>query len=125
MPPVETFDLYQTAVLWRKAGRTRDNEPVLGPAEEVDCRWVWKRVESVGPDGQPIALDGQVALECDVPDGSVMWLGELADFDPAATDNRLMTVTTVSGTPDVKGRLTRHGYGLMRFRGTLPTVRED
>src|SRR5688572_27869153 len=103
MPPPEAFDLFQTAVLWRKVGQTRDNEPIVSAAEEVDCRWRWGRRESVSPEGTPIAFDARVALEVEIPDGSVMWLGELRDFADTGRQ-RLMTTTTIDATPDVKGR---------------------
>ena len=123
MPPPETFDLFQTAVLWRKVGQTRDNEPIVSAAEEVDCRWRWGRRESVGPEGAPIAFDARVALEEEIPDGSVMWLGELRDFRDTGRQP-LMTTVTIDGTPDVKGREFRYEYGLMRFKGRLPRIED-
>jgi hypothetical protein len=125
VPPVEAADLFQDCIVWRKIDETDDNEPVVSPGEQVDCRWVNRRIQTVGADGEPVAYDATLALDEDVPDGSIVWEGCLADFeDDIAKKNRLMAVIRFAGTPDVKGRNTRYEYGLMRFRGVLPTIRQ-
>jgi hypothetical protein len=124
VPPPEDADLYQTAVLWEAVEKpTRDGELVVEAPRGVDCRWVNRRTERPGPDGRPVAFDGTVSLAELIPDDSVMWLGELKDWSDTGRQ-RLMTVTFVGETPDVKGREVRYDYRLMRFRGSLPEVEE-
>jgi hypothetical protein len=124
MPPLEEMDLHQPAVLWRLTGRDRYGEPTLAAPEEITVRWDETRREATGTDGSTIAIDVTVVSTENIPDNSLLWLGELADYEEGAEEERMQVVTR-SKTPSIHARFTRYQYGLARFRDTLPDEDES
>ena len=123
MPPIERSGRHQKAVLWRKVGQTDDNVPIVSAADEIDVRWNDRRTETVASDGTPLVLDATVVIGLeDVPDGSILWKGNLENFTNGAITTELFRVVTARYTPDVKARNTRRVLGLQRYGKTLPTI---
>lgn len=124
MPPLEESDFVHAAVLWEKVRDDRRGEPVVKSPREIECRWVSGRRQSVSRTGEVIALEANLATAEDVPEGSVVWRGELRDFVNDGT-NRFYKIETSSETSDVKGRETTYEYGLVRFKNSLPEIDPD
>ncbi len=123
MPPLETSDLFQTAVLWAKVSYDAYGEPTVAAPVEVQVRWEKGHRESRDPQNNVISFDATVVLPYQVAEGSIMWLGELADFMGTGSgepDTELMEVMDFRVTPDLKNRATRFVAGLNRYKGTLP-----
>lgn len=110
MPPLESMDRYQDAVLWPAAGEDRYGETLVGDPVAVKVRWHWTRRTMRGPDGKPITVDAVAVVDRAVEIGSLMWLGRLGDLPPG-TDWREETaealeVVAFEETTDLKGRPT-------------------
>ncbi len=124
MPPLETMDRHQTAVLWPAAGTDEYGQPLTSSPQEISVRWNKNRSEGVDRDGTKITLDATVVTDVEVAFGSLLWLGELADWagtgSAADPDDDVMVVKTRKTTKDLKGRNTRTTLGLVRFRNSLP-----
>lgn len=129
MPPFETMDLFQKAVLWERrvvSGRgVVDNygDVVVENGVELSVRWVWQYGEALSPEGETIRYDVGVVVNQDVQDGSIMWVGGISDL-PANLDN-LTNLYQVIGrfvTTSINNRFTRRTLMLMRYNDNLPTV---
>lgn len=121
MPPIETSDLHQTAVLWPADGSYDEyGNPAIGEPVEVSVRWEFCREEVVGPQGSPTALDAMAVVDRVVPIDSRMWLGTLDDWygesGSAGEDDEVLTVATYNEIPDVRGREFRRTVGLTRYK---------
>lgn len=120
MPPIEDSDLIHKAVYWPFTGPDDYGNNTVGEPVEIDCRWNAKRGQTTDPKGNVIAYDADLVTDREVLVGSNMWRGELADWDDTTKDD-LMLVVTNEDTDDMKGRFTRYGCKLRRFRDNLPT----
>lgn len=124
MPAFEVMDMQQDAVLWRKTGSTEYNVTIVSAAESLKVRWVNKRREIVDSKGNTIATDAQVVSCEDIPIGSIMWEGCYDDLSsgtgstPVPTGN-LMIVVTHDRASDIKNRVTRRTYNLMRYQDVI------
>lgn len=124
MPWPERSDRPHKAVLWEKVGTDRAGEPVVAPAAEIDVRWEYTDRRILTADAAALAIDATAVTDRRIPVGSILWKGELVEFD-AETPAELMKVETYRSADDVKGRVAAHQVGLVRFRSLLPTVREE
>jgi len=131
MPPLETADLYQRALLWEEGGSNDQyGQPrVNGTPVEIWCRWNIGRKSTFDAQGNPIALDGEVMLSRAVTVGSIMWLAPDATYSAleqflgtgsGGEGTELMEVRTYDETRDIKGRNVQYSAGLVWFRDTLP-----
>lgn len=119
MPPIEEMDQHQEAVLRTITGKDRYNEPTLSAPVEITCRWDEDRREITGPDGNPIAVDAAVIVSEPIPDGAIMWLGTLDDYNAEDAPEHLQVIT-IGKTPSLDARVTRYEYGLTRYKNTKP-----
>ena len=126
MPPLETADRKQKAVLWPLDGHDRYNNPKIGDPIELNVRWVGSTSEALDAEGNTITLDATVVVDRDISIDSNMFLGTLDDWlgtGSIGSASQVMHVKTVSTTTDLKNRgggFTRRTVGLMRFKDTLP-----
>lgn len=123
MPAIETAYRRQKAVLWPWSGYDSYAEPLRGEPVEIDVRWLNKSREVPGPQGSPITVDATAVVDREIVVGSLMWLGELADWygtGSAGDDTALMEVVAYGEVPDLKGRDIRRTVGLVYFRDTPP-----
>lgn len=128
MPTPELDSRHQCAQLWRCVGVDEYSEPLVSAREELKVRWENKSIQMVDPKGTPIRVDAIVHSTCDIEENSIMWLGVASDLpeDEQNTDiPGLMQVAIKNYTPDIKGRIVRRTYGLIRFKDRLPTIVED
>lgn len=118
MPPLESMDRHQKAVLWVATGNTnRYGQEFVSDPVEITVRWVNRRSVGRDPQGNRVSLDASVVAARVIPLGSRMWEGELADFlgtGSAGDDTDVMYVRTSDVAKSLKGMHTRYEYGLSR-----------
>lgn len=125
MPAPETTGRLQTMVLWEAHGTDDYGQIAVLPPIELFVRWNTKRTESLDPLGNTVALDAVVIVDRKVTIGSIVWLGELADWlgtgsGSGMNDSELHEVITYSETPDIRSRVRRRELGLRRYKDALP-----
>ena len=113
--------LRQKAVLWEASGSHDDAGRVtLEAAVEISCRWVATYKTALDSHGDPITVTAEVMVAQDVPDESILWLGEKEDLPDSPT--RLMQVVGRANTPCVRDRATVRGLSLISYNDTLPDL---
>lgn len=125
MPSIEVAELDQKAVLWESMGRDRFNEVKVLAAVEVDVRWIRNRRELTNAQGDPIVTDADVICDREIPAGSAMWLGELAEWigtGSGDSDGEVMEVVSYRDTPDLKNRENRRELKLAFYKGSRPEL---
>lgn len=125
MPPPEDASYYETAVLWRTAGKDRFNKPRVHSPIQIQCRWEQVQQPLFDPQARPIQYDAIVYTDEDIPRDSILWLGELADFHGTRLsdlDDRVMIVQTREFMKDIKGSVTQQYYRCRRYMDAIPTV---
>lgn len=127
MPSIEVASRYQPALLWPMIGYDRDGQPritTITPTP-IQVRWKWGRSVRLDTQGNTITIDATVKVNQDIPNGSLMWLGSLADWvangNKGSTGKEICEVKSVQWTPDIKGRAVERELGLLRRTDTLPT----
>lgn len=105
MPPMETVNLYELAVLWEPTGLDQFGQPTVAVAAsgvEICVRWEEKLNEEVGPESTPVSTPDVVFVDRVIAIGSQIRRGAKADL-PSTLDE-LREVIDYSEIPDVKGR---------------------
>ncbi len=115
---IEVANMNQKAVLYAANGYDDYGEPKVAAAVEIDVRWLTGRRESIDAQGNTIALDSQAVVDRNIPIGSALWLGALADIPSPVTD--LQTVIDYQETPDIKARNFRRTITLAKLSDELP-----
>lgn len=127
MPPPEIAYRRQKVVVWYAEGRHGHyGEHRVNAPCELDARVDNNPSEGVDPDGNKVALTATMITDRQIPIGSAVWVGELADWlgtGSGADEDEILEVRTAQYTPDIKARFTRHTLGLARFRGEIPERR--
>lgn len=122
MSAIETRDLLQKIVLWPFVSYDSYGGFIVGPAHELSARWSRNRRETIDAQGTKIALDATVVVAQKIIVGSLVWLGELADWlgtGSAGDDSELMQVATYSETPDLRNKFIRREIGLVRYKDSV------
>ncbi len=123
MPAPELDSRHQKAQYWKYHSVDNYNRPRVYERCEIMVRWENKQLEIVGPNAEPIKLDGFVHSVIEIPIGSILWKGCAADIPEDTEDiTNLMEVVAQDHTPDIKGRVARRWYGLRRFTSKLPEI---
>lgn len=126
MPPLETDDLLQIAVLWELDSYDTYGKPTVHDPIEIPCRWVDVSEHSKRNVTTSESLDSKVSVDRAVPLGSIMWLGRLSDWTGVRPnpdeDNSVMVVSKYNYTPDIRAREIRRILGLNRFRDAWPST---
>lgn len=130
MPPLETKDLLQYAVLWGFIGYDDYNKPIhdlpIQLSPPLGVRWTWKRTMLQDPQGNNISIDAQAIVPFKIAPDSLMWLGTLSDWygtgsavDPLTLGNQLCIVKDYREAVDIKNRPqnTRRRVSLMKYQG--------
>jgi hypothetical protein len=123
VPSPEANNRYQDAVLWPISGTDRYGEQTRGTRVQLRVRWNATHREMLDAQGNRIAIEAEAVVDRVVANGSVMWLGTIAQWDATgvtSTNSELMEVVSYEETKDVKGRYTERVVNLRRFRNTLP-----
>lgn len=126
MPPLETMDLRQRAVVWDVVGADQYGEPTVSDdPREIPVWWTWTRKEITDANGNTVTIDAQVVTAEEIGVDSLLWLGKLCDLPTgssfSAEDEELMVVVSFRKAGDVLQRHTRRELSVQRFRDTLPT----
>jgi len=133
MPPLETMDLIDTALLWTVDGVDRYGKykrstdyVELSPTTGTGVRWVNVVKEVQDKEGNTIKIDAEVVVTLDIDIGSTMWLGGEADIPDGLDEPNadLMKVVVFNKTEDLKGlsQNTRRTVSLVRISNTIPTA---
>lgn len=125
VPRPEIHYRRQDAVLWSRAGIDDAGEATVSAPVEIRVRWVDRQMEALDVRGETIALDALVVTDQAIIIGSILRQGTIEDYEDLADDaegTELYQVVTERTTPDVKGRISRRTYGLIRWRDSLPEV---
>lgn len=123
MPPLETLDRRQRAVLWPAVGVDQYGRTTHGAPREIAVRWVEKRHNVLLPSGDTVPSDAIAVVAEEVRVGSLLALGALTLWMGSGSgddDNNLHEVIAASTTPDIKNRNTRRTLTLMKYRDAAP-----
>ena len=125
MPPFETMDRPQTAVLWPYASTNELGQPVVGsPIQDILVQWDDDSAEVKDKQGNVITVDATCFADRVIAIGSIMRYGSYSDWQgtgSGATPTGLMEVVSEDVCFDLKGRNRVFFYGLMRWNDVLPT----
>jgi len=124
---LETSSRLQKAVYWEASGVDNHGCPKLKAPIEVDVRWEQVARTVLHDDsfnlsnpGKMVAIVAEVIVDRKMPQGSVLWLGELADLvGTGSSIQDLCEVCFYEEVPDLKGRNIRRSVTLMRSRDVL------
>lgn len=120
MPPLETTELNQTAIIWEgQTGYDDYGERLTTTPVEIPVRWSSERSQGVDSHGNLIAFDATAVVNQDIARDSLMYLGTLEDWyslGSAGDETELMVVKVLNVIPDLKNRETFRSVGLVRFK---------
>lgn len=119
MPPIEEADYIHQATVWVRTGYDRDDEPVLAPPVNAQCRFVWTDRLLTDDRGNKINVTAEIAVSLDLPTRSLVWFGPLSRYTEEI-DRKIYEVVSKDMAFDLLGKNVRKEYGLTRFRGSLP-----
>jgi hypothetical protein len=129
MPPIELEARYEKAVLWEPPSSDIKQDDYgasrITPPAEVRVQWVTdkRRIQDVF--GTTVNVDAMAVVAQEVKVGSLMWLGELADWTGTGSggqDDEVMKVVSSSTQRDIKGRVTRRTVALQKFGDDVPAT---
>lgn len=121
MPAIEVSGLDQKAALWASRNISDSHgEPTVSAAVEINARWEKRTFESIMDDATPVAITGVIHVDREIPEGSIMWLGELADVPDPPT--KLVSVVSYDEIPDVKSREYQRTVTVRKWKDALPTI---
>lgn len=120
MPPMETADFNDKVVLYEFSSNDNYGNPTVLEPVELNCRWEDSTREVVLPDSRVVASDAVIYVPREIPNGSIIWKGALADLP--ATPTNLKQVIRTNSIPALKKRFVQRDCLLMRYSDKLPTV---
>lgn len=126
MPPLEEMDRDETAVLWKYKGKDNFNNIIVHQPVEIQTRWEQVQEGTFGPQTRPVDYDVTVELDDNtIPEDSLFWLGELADWPGTGTanqDEEVFYLHRIEFLKDLKGRVTNYYGRLKKFMGSIGVV---
>lgn len=121
MPPIETVDLVDDAVLWSRTGRDDQGEDTFASPVAVKVRWVPSTTIVTTAEGDTVQLVVRAGVDQDVPDNSVMWLGSYSSKPASGSKvSGLLQVRSKQTARDTKGRDPRYEVGLTFYKRNTP-----
>jgi len=118
---IETMGRKQKATYWAAGTTYTDTGQLKITASiEISVRWEDKEQEALDGQGNTIRMDAVVVVDRDIGVGSLMWLGEKADW--IAATGGLYEVVSFSKVPNLKGTRFRRVVGLIRYSESLPPL---
>jgi hypothetical protein len=108
-------------VLWEAAPAGMDGRARVRPPREINVRLHLNLQASGAPQGGSETEDATAQIDCQVPLGSLVWLGSLEALDLQNLAG-LLVVTRYAEVPDPKGRFVTREIGLRRYSSRLPAV---
>lgn len=122
MPPLETSDCQEDAVVWPLSGQDDDAHQTFSTAyDEVKVRWVRRQSSGKDAKGNNVTTDVQIACNQELTLDSVFWLGALDDIPGTSLvpSSDLWQVKTRDIAKDISGKHTRYEFGLVRWHDNL------
>lgn len=118
MPPPETASMPDDAVLWLRTGYDGYGAYTVGDPQDTKVRWMFGTHESIDPMGGPLAISATAVVGVDIPIGSQLWKGTIAEWDAGDAETRkgVYLVSNFINVPDIKGRIAYRYVELSRFR---------
>jgi len=112
----------QKAVLWLWDGTSVDDYGKAKPAVaiEISVRWEEVNKEVTDSEGLTIGIASQVVVDRDIPIGSLLWLGAIADI--ASPPVNIRQVVMVNKAQNFNGREIRRTVLLKKYSDSLPTL---
>lgn len=111
----------QKAVYWARNGFDSAGEPKVDSPVEIDVRWEKTSTQLYDDEGTPITITDEVWVGQVIPEGSILWEGELANLPNPVTNAR--QVYQYVETPDIDGEGPERIVLLRKYRNSgLPTV---
>lgn len=114
MPPLETSDLAQYAVMWGQLDYDDNGRPTLDSAVEIRARYEIELGEVISNNDSSITQAIEVVVDREIPIGTQMRLGRLSEVS-SPLDKLLQVVGSIA-VPDLKGRYYRRTVTLMKKR---------
>jgi len=120
MVSIETLGRKQKATYWPSGTTYTDTGQLkVQAAIEIDVRWEDRQQEALDGDGNTIRVDAVVVVDRNIAVGSMMWLGEKADW---ADGEQLNEVVSFDKVPNLKATRYRRVVGLIRYSDSLPPL---
>jgi len=120
MPPIESQNLNQHAVLWVRGDYDTYGRYTVSSPIEINVRWEEGQTQSSGAQDTVIAVSVTLFVDRVITPGSLVWKGKLKDL-PASPTN-IKEVENYDEVPDLKGRRFRRRVTCKRYEEQLPTV---
>lgn len=120
MPQLEVTGLVHKAVLWEKAATDKFGADTVYLPVEIDCRWNEDERDIQDRLKNTVRISGDAMVAREIPVGSIMWLGELADLPTPLTN--LRRVYSYDVTLNIKNRISQRNVLLQRHANELPTL---
>lgn len=130
MPPLETADCLQQALMWPFLSKDRYGEDTFSLPSVIKVRWIDKKGRVSDPKENTIQLDAQVVAKQRLPMNCMLWLASTANpvtefsnlQNSGASGRGLMRVDTDQTTPDLKNRIKRFEFGLKRYKDVIMPI---
>lgn len=137
MPPIETFERHDAALMWPVRGKDPYGEVIVDDTPvELMVRWetgqagfysTGGRREVLDRHASNVAADAIIVVDRHVEVGSLMWKGSLEEWlgngtgsGSAQEENDLLQVVIFTEIPDLKGQHVRRIATCMKFRKDMP-----
>ena len=120
MPPIETLNLNQYAILWEASTLDEYGSKTVESPVEIKVRWEHSKGRTTDNESTTIETSIEVYVDRDIDLGSIMRLGRMVDL-PDTPDN-LKIVVGFDSIPDLRGKNYQRLVLLEKFSNTLPSI---
>lgn len=117
----ESKDRKQKAVYWASSGTNSLGEPTHSDPIEVSVRIRKGISQSMDAKNNVIASHIQFGVDREIPAGSLLWIGELANLPDPVTSEGIFEIIDYSEVPDIKARKFDRHVDTKRHGGTPNT----
>lgn len=126
MPPLESMDRHEKAVLWARVGTSPTGGAVVSATPvELDVRFDDAQTEMLDAHGNNVGLDGAIVTDRIIPNGSILWKGSLDDITGTGSasypTSGLLEVKMTTSIKDIKGRNVYYTAGFLKYNDIIPT----
>lgn len=117
-----TRNLKQKAVVWKSKRLNNIGEYDVQSPIEISCRWEDVEKQTVDEQGNPVLYTAEIFVGCDIPNGSILWLGRIVDKPADSQLTLLREVIGISKTPNRKGNKFEVFVMARNYKNNLPTL---
>lgn len=126
MPPLEEMDRNETAVMWKYKDKDQFANIIVYQPVAIQVRWEQTQQGGFDPQARPVDYDVTVEIDDNtIPENSLFWLGELADWPGTGLSNQdeqVFYLQRIEFEKDLKGRITNYLGRLKKFMGSIGAV---